>query len=258
MPLTSRPANLLGQFLTKNVTSSKVGVVVSAGKMTRAVKVRIAEREWNKHFRKYFPKPTTYLVADPNSSLVEGDVVRIASGHRYSKKIRHVVTSIVAPFGPPVTDRPPVLTEEQLLQKRLEARLAKDVRSKEKGRLASIWRIKEARKAGYKVPSLEEAMANVKIAAEKAEKEAGMGKKALAKAKAVAREELLAARENPTLRAVKEAVEAGKEKVVAPVKEAVGQAEEKSGSSQRKRKNVHERFKAKKVEKKDSGLLTAA
>jgi small subunit ribosomal protein S17 len=32
--------------------SQKVGVVVSAGKMAGAVKVRVAEHEWNKKFRK--------------------------------------------------------------------------------------------------------------------------------------------------------------------------------------------------------------
>jgi small subunit ribosomal protein S17 len=32
--------------------SQKVGVVVSAGKMAGAVKVRVAEVEWNKKFRK--------------------------------------------------------------------------------------------------------------------------------------------------------------------------------------------------------------
>lgn len=34
--------------------SQKIGVVVSAGKMAGAVKVRVAEHEWNKKFRKVF------------------------------------------------------------------------------------------------------------------------------------------------------------------------------------------------------------
>ena len=33
-------------------SSHKVGVVVSAGKMSKAVKVRVANQEWNKKFRK--------------------------------------------------------------------------------------------------------------------------------------------------------------------------------------------------------------
>ncbi|KAF2244710.1 nucleic acid-binding protein [Trematosphaeria pertusa] len=153
-------------IVRKLISSSKVGVVVSAGKMSRAVKVRIAGQEWNKKFRKHFPSEQTYLVADPNNSLVEGDVVRIASGWRTSKSIRHVVTSIVAPFGSPVEDRTPVLTEEQRMEIRIKERLLKDVRSAERGRRTSIERLAQARKQGYKIPSLSEAMANVRIAEE--------------------------------------------------------------------------------------------
>lgn len=39
--------------------SQKVGVVVSAGKMAGAVKVRVAEQEWNKKFRKVSCPPNT-------------------------------------------------------------------------------------------------------------------------------------------------------------------------------------------------------
>jgi small subunit ribosomal protein S17 len=37
--------------------SHKVGVVVSAGKMSKAVRVRVAVQEWNKKFRKVSPHP---------------------------------------------------------------------------------------------------------------------------------------------------------------------------------------------------------
>ena len=105
-------------------------------------------------------------MADPNNSLVEGDIVRIASGWRTSKHIRHVVTAIVAPFGAPVEDRPPVLTEEQRMETRIRERLLKDVRAASKGRIASAQRLKLARKTGYTIPSLEDAMANVRLAEE--------------------------------------------------------------------------------------------
>ena len=39
-------------IVTQCLHSQKVGVVVSAGKMSRAVKVRVAGQEWNKKFRK--------------------------------------------------------------------------------------------------------------------------------------------------------------------------------------------------------------
>jgi small subunit ribosomal protein S17 len=156
------------------IHSQKVGVVVSAGLMKGAVKVRVAEQEWNKKFRKHFPSPRTYLVKDPNSSLVPGDVVRITSGHRTSKAVHHVVTSIIAPFGEPVEDRPKVLTTEELDKIRVEKRLLKDVRSAQKGRQVSVARIEQARKQGHRIPTLEEAMRGLK-AYEEEMKERGVG-----------------------------------------------------------------------------------
>ncbi|KAL5114393.1 hypothetical protein ACEQ8H_007703 [Pleosporales sp. CAS-2024a] len=145
------------------IHSQKVGVVVSAGLMRGAVKVRVAERTWNNKFRKHFPAPRTYLVRDPNSSLVPGDVVRITSGHRTSKAIHHVVTSIVAPFGEPVENRPKVLTTEELDKISVEKRLLKDVRSAKRGRQVSIARIEQARRQGLRIPSLDEAMKGLRM-----------------------------------------------------------------------------------------------
>ncbi|KAF2634536.1 nucleic acid-binding protein [Massarina eburnea CBS 473.64] len=169
------PVSTKAPIVRKLISSTKVGVVVSAGKMDRAVKVRIAGQEWNKKFRKHFPSPQTHLVADPQNSLVEGDVVRIASGFRTSKSIRHVVTAIVAPFGAPVEERPPVPTDEQRMDGLIKKRILKDVRSAARGRRTSEQRLIQARKQGHEIPSLEEAMANVKVAEEeeKARKESG-------------------------------------------------------------------------------------
>lgn len=152
-------APLVQQYLT----SQKVGVVVSAGKMSRAVKVRIAGQEWNKTFRKHFPSHTHYTVSDPNNSLVEGDVVRITSGHRTSSTIRHVVTAIVAPFGEPVENRPRVLNAAELDDVRMQERLLKDVRAAARGREASVQRLAQAQKQGLKIPSLEEAGEKLRV-----------------------------------------------------------------------------------------------
>ncbi|KAB2104242.1 hypothetical protein AG0111_0g7327 [Alternaria gaisen] len=159
------------------LTSHKVGVVVSAGKMSKAVRVRVAEQEWNKKFRKHFPALKTYIARDPNNSVVEGDIVRITSGHRTSKVIHHVVTSIVAPFGEPVENRPPVLSQAQLDEQRVKERLLKDVRAAERGRQTSIQRLAQARKQGLKIPTLEEAMEAMRrhTEAEKARAEAHDG-----------------------------------------------------------------------------------
>jgi small subunit ribosomal protein S17 len=110
-----------------------------------------------------FPSSKTYLVADPNSSLLLGDIVRITSGHRCSTLIRHVVSQIIAPFGPPVEARPPVLTPLELHAIAIRERLAKDVRSAARGRKVSKERIKEARRQGLEVPDLEEAMRNTRL-----------------------------------------------------------------------------------------------
>jgi small subunit ribosomal protein S17 len=177
--MASIAAKTLKPLLPPCLHSQKVGVVVSAGKMTGAVKVRVAEQEWNKKFRKHFPAPRNYLVRDPNSSLVPGDVVRITSGHRTSKAIHHVVTSIIAPFGEPVENRPPVLTTEQLDEQRTRQRLLKDVRSAEKGRQVSVQRLEQARKQGLEIPSLEEAMRGLRTYEEELrERGVGVGRNA--------------------------------------------------------------------------------
>lgn len=59
------------------------------------------------------------------------------------------------------------MTAAQLMQRRLELRLEKDVRSKQNNRLTSIWRLQEAKKAGYEIPDLETAMRNVRLEEQK-------------------------------------------------------------------------------------------
>ncbi|KAF9696460.1 hypothetical protein EKO04_005549 [Ascochyta lentis] len=156
-------ATTAAPLVQQYMTSQKVGVVVSAGKMSRAVKVRIAGQEWNKTFRKHFPSHKHYTVSDPNNSLVEGDVVRITSGHRTSSTIRHVVTAIVAPFGEPVENRPRVLNADELDALRTQERLLKDVRAAQRGREASVQRLAQAAKQGVRIPTLEEAVEKLRV-----------------------------------------------------------------------------------------------
>ncbi|KAK2610360.1 hypothetical protein N8I77_003802 [Diaporthe amygdali] len=86
------------------------GVVVSAGLARNTVKVQIAKEEWNKKVKKNFQSFERHLVHDPNNSLRTGDIVSISSGWRTSKSKRHVVNRIIAPWGPPIEERPPVPT----------------------------------------------------------------------------------------------------------------------------------------------------
>lgn len=118
------------------------GIVVSAGKMDKTVKVRIARQKWNRRIQKHYSAPVSHLVHDPNNSCREGDVVSIRSGWRTAKQVRHVVTGIVAPMGEPVSVRPRVPSERERLEEAERKRAAKDVRQAARGRKEAKDRIK--------------------------------------------------------------------------------------------------------------------
>lgn len=59
------------------VRPSKVGVVVSQGKMDKTVKVRIRNTNWNRHVSKYIVSHKNMLVHDELNKCREGDVVRV-------------------------------------------------------------------------------------------------------------------------------------------------------------------------------------
>ncbi|KAL9006370.1 MAG: hypothetical protein Q9188_000844 [Gyalolechia gomerana] len=127
------------------------GTVVSAGKMMKAVKVRTSKQIYNSFIKKHFTAYQSHLVSDPNSSLREGDVVRIAPRWRTSKHIRHVVTEIVAPWGPPVEERPPIPNREEMAEERRMKREAKMERREVKRRGVS-----DERQANGGGPTLKE------------------------------------------------------------------------------------------------------
>ncbi|KAK2803336.1 hypothetical protein FQN51_003757 [Onygenales sp. PD_10] len=88
----------------------KFGTVISAGRMSKTVRVLFKHQTYEKNLHKHYPANTVYMVADPRDSLREGDVIEFVSGWRASRNVRHVVERIVAPFGTPVEGRPPVMT----------------------------------------------------------------------------------------------------------------------------------------------------
>lgn len=65
---------------------------------------------------------------DPNTSLRTGDVVSIRPGWPTSQHKRHVVNKIIAPFGVPIDQRPPVPDIEELIVLREAKKAAKDER----------------------------------------------------------------------------------------------------------------------------------
>ncbi|KAF2835051.1 nucleic acid-binding protein [Patellaria atrata CBS 101060] len=144
--------------VTSRTARSYTGVVVSAGRMMKTVRVRIADQTWNKKLRKHFQTPRNIPVADPTSSLREGDLIQLVSGWRTSKTVRHVVTSIIAPFGSPASERPPILSEAERLTIREQRRLEKDGRQAARGRPAALARVRRREMEGkeVKVPGSEE------------------------------------------------------------------------------------------------------
>lgn len=82
----------------------------------------------NKYGSKWFADPKHYLVHDPNSSLRTGDVVSIVPGWPTSKHKRHVIKKIIAPYGTPTEERPPIPTLEERIAEREAKRAAKSER----------------------------------------------------------------------------------------------------------------------------------
>lgn len=81
--------------------------------------------------RQDFSRYQSLLVHDPASSLRTGDIVSISPGFRASKHVRHVVNSILAPFGEPIEDRPPIPSEEERWIAAHNKKVAKDARRAE-------------------------------------------------------------------------------------------------------------------------------
>ncbi|KAI1656127.1 nucleic acid-binding protein [Daldinia decipiens] len=101
------------------------GIVVSAGLMDKTVKVKLGGLRWEPRVQKFFKEPRFKLVHDPANSVRQGDVIAIQPSWRVSKHVRHVVKHIIAPYGPPIEDRPSVPTLEERVAKRADKRAAK-------------------------------------------------------------------------------------------------------------------------------------
>ncbi|PYH94713.1 nucleic acid-binding protein [Aspergillus ellipticus CBS 707.79] len=111
--------------LRKYPYTSKIGTVTTVGRMDRTVRVSHRHNVWDSYIGKNYPKETTFLVSDPQDSLREGDVIEFSSGYPKGRTVHHVVDRIIAPFGSPIEDRPPVLTREERDARREAKRAAK-------------------------------------------------------------------------------------------------------------------------------------
>ncbi|KAI1820510.1 nucleic acid-binding protein [Xylaria intraflava] len=104
------------------------GIVVSAGRMDKTVKVRLEGQRWEQRVQKWFKEPRFKLVHDPANSVRQGDVVAITRSWRESQHVRHVVKHIIAPYGPGIDERPPIPPPEERAAERAAKREAKDLR----------------------------------------------------------------------------------------------------------------------------------
>ncbi|KAI0098381.1 nucleic acid-binding protein [Daldinia grandis] len=104
------------------------GVVVSAGLMDKTVKVKLGGLRWEPRVQKFFKAPRFRLVHDPANSVRQGDIVAIEPSWRVSQHVRHVVKDIIAPYGAPIEQRPPVPTLEARVVERAAKRAARDER----------------------------------------------------------------------------------------------------------------------------------
>jgi small subunit ribosomal protein S17 len=127
-----------------------VGVVVNAGERLKTVRVRVPHQTWNERIKKFYDDPYHLLVHDPTRACNTGDVIRLRSGWRVSKHVKHVVTDIVKPFGTPVSARPAVLTEEERQTMKEAKRKQKDERQAARGRMVSALRLEMNKKLEIK------------------------------------------------------------------------------------------------------------
>ncbi|KAL3426313.1 ribosomal protein S17 [Phlyctema vagabunda] len=128
-------ATQITKALPRTASRQINAVVVSSGLMQKTVKVRIGTQKWDGHIQKKFSRSARLLVHDPASSVRTGDVISITPGWRVSKTVRHVVSSIIAPFGSSIESRPPVPTAEERIAQR-EAESAQKIQRRRERDLA--------------------------------------------------------------------------------------------------------------------------
>lgn len=76
-----------------------VGVVISAGKMDKTIKVKVERLEKHPRYKKYIKKTKKYLVHDPENQGREGDIVLIREGRPFSKLKRFYLVKILKRGG---------------------------------------------------------------------------------------------------------------------------------------------------------------
>ncbi|MCS7213000.1 MAG: 30S ribosomal protein S17 [Candidatus Calescibacterium sp.] len=76
------------------------GVVLSAGKMQKTVKVKVETLVKHPKYKKYIKRTKKYLVHDPENRAQVGDKVVIREGRPFSKLKRFFLVKILNEEGP--------------------------------------------------------------------------------------------------------------------------------------------------------------
>lgn len=80
---------------SRNARISRVGEVVSAGKMDKTVVVKVVSRVKNPIYKKVVQKSKTFKAHDENNECGIGDTVRIMETRHYSKDKYFRVVEII-------------------------------------------------------------------------------------------------------------------------------------------------------------------
>ena len=80
---------------SRNSRITRLGEVVSAGKMDKTIKVKVVSRVKSPIYRKVVQKTNTFKVHDENNECGVGDTVRIMETRPLSKDKYHRVVKIV-------------------------------------------------------------------------------------------------------------------------------------------------------------------
>ena len=80
---------------SRNARISRVGEVISAGKMDKTVVVKVVSRVKNPIYKKVVQKSKTFKAHDENNECGIGDTVRIMETRHYSKDKYFRVVEIV-------------------------------------------------------------------------------------------------------------------------------------------------------------------
>ncbi|KKY24601.1 hypothetical protein UCRPC4_g02357 [Phaeomoniella chlamydospora] len=119
-----------------------VGRVTKAGLNRHVVQVTRNIQKYDSFLKKHYKFDDRYLVLDPHDSLIEGDVIdfhkfddeeyraRIEAGK--GKQVKHVVNSIISPFGKPIDERPAIVNNANERMKTYWSKKVQEKRERDK------------------------------------------------------------------------------------------------------------------------------